>query len=278
MVEIIRAPFITKLYELVCNPSDINYIQWGPLGKTIVVTDSVKFAKEVLPRHFKSDNIQSFVRQLNMYGFQRCRNMPISLNSVSEMEFVHDKFVKGRPDLLRQITRGMATTQKKRAHASMMSEGHFVPAEAERSTPSSALALASELSGVQSAIYDLDLVLKASVVTAQSKLGSLVDALNAVNQARVATSSTSFPMHSGQHQPFAHQHHQQLYARPQYFQAPHHNVASCMLPQHSSISHGDFGGLPTGVVADDQMGSAYVEVDPPVVIHEVTSVPAAPIA
>ena len=71
-------------------------LTWGAMGDSILVTDQGKFSREVLPRYFKHDNIRSFIRQLNIYGFQRCRN-PERAGSVEgehgELEFFHEHLV-----------------------------------------------------------------------------------------------------------------------------------------------------------------------------------------
>ncbi|KAM4802185.1 heat shock factor protein 1-like [Urocitellus parryii] len=39
-------------------------------GQSFLVLDEQRFAKEILPKYFKHNNMASFVRQLNMYGFR----------------------------------------------------------------------------------------------------------------------------------------------------------------------------------------------------------------
>ena len=55
----------------------------------------------VLPQYFRHGNYRSFVRQLNLYGFYKCR-------STKQVIYQHPNFLRGRPDLLRQITRTTA--------------------------------------------------------------------------------------------------------------------------------------------------------------------------
>ncbi|CAD6889273.1 unnamed protein product [Tilletia controversa] len=68
--------FISKLWYLLINPTLYSpYIRWSEAGDSIILSNeadvSAEFANEVLPRLFKHGNNASFIRQLNLYGFQR---------------------------------------------------------------------------------------------------------------------------------------------------------------------------------------------------------------
>ena len=68
--------FISKLWHLMINPDLYGkYIHWSEGGDTIILSNdpdvSAEFASEILPKLFKHGNNASFVRQLNLYGFQR---------------------------------------------------------------------------------------------------------------------------------------------------------------------------------------------------------------
>lgn len=68
--------FISKLWHLMINPELYGkYIHWNEAGDAIIINSepdvSAEFAAEVLPKLFKHGNNASFVRQLNLYGFQR---------------------------------------------------------------------------------------------------------------------------------------------------------------------------------------------------------------
>uniref|UniRef100_A0A2I3BRL6 Heat shock factor 1 n=1 Tax=Mus musculus TaxID=10090 RepID=A0A2I3BRL6_MOUSE len=58
--------FLTKLWTLVSDPDTDALICWSPSGNSFHVFDQGQFAKEVLPKYFKHNNMASFVRQLNM--------------------------------------------------------------------------------------------------------------------------------------------------------------------------------------------------------------------
>ena len=68
--------FISKLWHLMINPDLYGkYIYWSEAGDAIIINSepdvAAEFAAEILPKLFKHGNNASFVRQLNLYGFQR---------------------------------------------------------------------------------------------------------------------------------------------------------------------------------------------------------------
>ena len=95
------ANFVTKLYDLVEQPDTDGHIHWGATGESFLVLNTTQFAQLVLPMHFKHDNLRSFERQLNIYGFQRCIEQP----TVHGLEFFHPKSRREQRNLLVEIKR-----------------------------------------------------------------------------------------------------------------------------------------------------------------------------
>ncbi|XP_073706984.1 heat shock factor protein 4 [Garra rufa] len=100
--------FLTKLWTLVEDPETNHLICWSTTGTSFHVFDQGRFAKEVLPKYFKHNNMASFVRQLNMYGFRKVVNIEQSglvKPERDDTEFQHLYFLQGHEHLLEHIKR-----------------------------------------------------------------------------------------------------------------------------------------------------------------------------
>ena len=96
------APFVGKLFDLVTQCETDGLVCWGLLGESFILLDTRAFSSFVLPMYFKHDNLRSFERQLNIYGFQRCADQP----TPQALEFFHPKFRRGEREILAEIKRG----------------------------------------------------------------------------------------------------------------------------------------------------------------------------
>ncbi|ODQ55704.1 hypothetical protein SAICODRAFT_87826 [Saitoella complicata NRRL Y-17804] len=102
----VQAAFVNKLYAMVEEPTIQHLISWTTSGETFVVKEVTEFSK-CLSHFFKHNNWQSFVRQLNMYGFHKVNDM-FHQNSSTEStvwEFKHPNFKRGGVDALQGIKR-----------------------------------------------------------------------------------------------------------------------------------------------------------------------------
>ncbi|XP_075996270.1 heat shock factor protein 1 [Genypterus blacodes] len=100
--------FLTKLWTLVEDPETNPLICWSPSGTSFHVFDQARFSKEVLPKFFKHNNMASFIRQLNMYGFRKVVHIEhggLLKPERDDTEFQHHFFIRGQEHLLENIKR-----------------------------------------------------------------------------------------------------------------------------------------------------------------------------
>lgn len=99
--------FLVKLWKLVEDPSCDHLIKWGNTETSFIIRNQAEFSKELLPLYFKHNNMASFIRQLNMYGFRKVTNITKSglHNDNDDIEFHHPCFAKNRKELLSFIKR-----------------------------------------------------------------------------------------------------------------------------------------------------------------------------
>uniref|UniRef100_A0A3B4VFC4 Heat shock transcription factor 1 n=1 Tax=Seriola dumerili TaxID=41447 RepID=A0A3B4VFC4_SERDU len=100
--------FLTKLWTLVEDPDTDPLICWSPSGTSFHVFDQGRFSKEVLPKFFKHNNMASFIRQLNMYGFRKVVHIEqggLLKPERDDTEFQHPFFIRGQEHLLENIKR-----------------------------------------------------------------------------------------------------------------------------------------------------------------------------
>ncbi|GAB0194786.1 heat shock factor protein 3 [Grus japonensis] len=106
--------FLAKLWALVEDPQSDDVICWSRNGENFCILDEQRFAKELLPKYFKHNNISSFIRQLNMYGFRKVialENGMITAEKSSVIEFQHAFFKQGKAHLLENIKRKVSAVR-----------------------------------------------------------------------------------------------------------------------------------------------------------------------
>ena len=64
-------PFVQAAYDMVSNPANSGAVRFNHDGTAVEIIDVSAFSDKVLPRYFKHKNISSFIRQMNMYGFEK---------------------------------------------------------------------------------------------------------------------------------------------------------------------------------------------------------------
>nr|XP_020477126.1 heat shock factor protein 1 isoform X2 [Monopterus albus] len=104
--------FLNKLWILVEDPDTDPLICWSPSGTSFHVFDQGRFSKEVLPKFFKHNNMASFIRQLNMYGFRKVVHIEqggLVKPERDDTEFQHPFFIRGQEHLLENIKRKVTT-------------------------------------------------------------------------------------------------------------------------------------------------------------------------
>ncbi|KAI3741845.1 hypothetical protein L1987_59523 [Smallanthus sonchifolius] len=97
-------PFLTKIYDMVDDQSMDHIVSWNRGGKSFVVWDPHAFSTYLLPRYFKHNNLSSFVRQLNTYGFRKIDH--------DLWEFANEGFLRGQRHNLKNIKRRKTPSQQ----------------------------------------------------------------------------------------------------------------------------------------------------------------------
>ncbi|XP_023164880.1 heat shock factor protein isoform X1 [Drosophila hydei] len=105
--------FLAKLWRLVEDSDTNNLICWSKDGRSFIIQNQAQFARELLPLNYKHNNMASFIRQLNMYGFHKItsiENGGLRFDR-DEIEFSHPCFKRNYPYLLDHIKRKISNTK-----------------------------------------------------------------------------------------------------------------------------------------------------------------------
>lgn len=100
--------FICKLWDLVGSGRHGDLIGWSAGGRSVIIQDTYRFAKDLLPLYFKHNHMDSFTRQLNTYGFRNGMDDQHDTGmkrKCGEIIFHHPHFLMGQADLLTRIKR-----------------------------------------------------------------------------------------------------------------------------------------------------------------------------
>ena len=67
------------------------YIYWSTDSKSVIIPNETLFAKKVLPKFGKTNNFQSFIRQLNLYNFRKIiRIEKQNRGEISEVKYMYE--------------------------------------------------------------------------------------------------------------------------------------------------------------------------------------------
>ncbi|XP_051126185.1 heat stress transcription factor A-2b-like [Andrographis paniculata] len=105
-------PFLLKIFDMLCNEETNSLVSWSSTGTSFVIKNPHSFAANVLPMYFRHNNFQSFITQLNSYGFRKI--------SWEQWEYRNDYFRKGERHLLRNIKRRTHIQQQQQHTESAM--------------------------------------------------------------------------------------------------------------------------------------------------------------
>lgn len=117
-------PFLSKTYEMVDDSLTDSIVSWSANNKSFIVWNPPEFARDLLPKYFKHNNFSSFIRQLNTYGFRKI--------DPEQWEFANDDFVRGQPQLMKNIHRRKPVHSHSVQNVPVQGQGNSSLSEAER--------------------------------------------------------------------------------------------------------------------------------------------------
>ena len=90
-----NANFLSRLYDILNDNSYKDIISWNDEGTHVLIKDIYKLSDEVLPKYYNHRKYTSFVRQLNMYGFYKTKDIIIKDVEVYRHDIFDKNFKKG---------------------------------------------------------------------------------------------------------------------------------------------------------------------------------------
>ena len=93
--------FPSKLFKILMSSEAHGYssiISWLPHGRAFKIHNENRFEKEIMAKYFKNKKIDSFKRQLYLYGFQK-----VGKKFTDSGAYFHELLIIGRFDLCEQI-------------------------------------------------------------------------------------------------------------------------------------------------------------------------------
>lgn len=99
---LIKGPFPFKLHivlKVLDQEGSHDIISWNSHGRSFIIKNQHKFEAEVMPRFFKTNQLPSFRRQLNLYKFVRVNEGPESGS------YYHELFLRTKPLLSLKLER-----------------------------------------------------------------------------------------------------------------------------------------------------------------------------
>ncbi|KAG6002538.1 hypothetical protein E4U54_000858 [Claviceps lovelessii] len=156
--------FIHKLYNMLEDSKIQHLISWSANAESFVMSPTADFSK-VLSQYFKHTNISSFVRQLNMYGFHKERDVFHTGNPDTTLwEFKHGNgsFKRGDVAALRDIKRRAsrhALVHRETTYPKPSSSQPGTPAEPIPPPPDT---IDGRLASLEHMLYDTNLRLQRS--------------------------------------------------------------------------------------------------------------------
>jgi hypothetical protein len=92
--------FPMKLYDILCNPEFHHAISWMPHGRSWKVLNKDFFMEEICPQYFAQTRYESFIRQVNGWGFKRMRR-----EGPDRSSYYHENFLRGYPNMIDHMRR-----------------------------------------------------------------------------------------------------------------------------------------------------------------------------